>query len=63
MVELTKEQCLELEKRALEKLGAKSDASGASKLYSTLASVAVRATIVTLQEYEKMKADAAASQQ
>lgn len=42
-----------LESRALERLNS-NDKDGSDKLVQTIIKLAVRATIVTLQEYEKM---------
>ena len=62
MLELSKEQCIELEKRVYEKLCSNIDESGPAQLYATITKAAIMATITTIREYEKMKADSAASQ-
>lgn len=57
MLELTKEECLELEKRVAEKLHSSfPDEGGASqKMYEVLSRMASRAAIMTIREYERMK--------
>lgn len=52
---LNKEQCIQLEKSAMEqinKLYTNDDAN--SKLAKVLSNLAVKSTIITLQEYEKL---------
>lgn len=58
MLELTKEECMELEKRVHDKLCSNLDDSGFASLYSTISKVAILATISTIREYERMKCDA-----
>ena len=57
MLELTKEECLELEKRVAEKLHASlpDEGNAAQGLYEILSQMASRATIMTIREYERMK--------
>ena len=60
MLELTKEECLELEKRVAQKVHSSfpdSPDDGQQKLYEVISHMASRATIVTIREYEKMKAE------
>lgn len=54
MLELTKEQCLELEERVREKL--KGSFTGPNpEIQEAIAQMAVTAVIATIREYEKMK--------
>lgn len=53
MLELTNKDCEVLEKQALEKLGAVS--SDRERILDAFYQAAVRATIVTIREYERMK--------
>lgn len=62
MIELTEAECLELEKKVSEKFS-NSDDSGSGKLGAVIARVASRATILTIREYEKMKAPPQVDQQ
>lgn len=63
MLELTKEECMELEKRVHEKLCRNLDDSGSASLYSTISKVAILATISTIREYERMKGGSSDPQQ
>ena len=54
MLELTKEQCLELEKRVRENLKGSFDGPY-PELQEAIAQMAVTAVITTMREYEKMK--------
>ena len=57
MLELTKEECFALEKCVTEKLCASlQHEKGMSQLYECVTQIAVRATIDTIREYERMKA-------
>ena len=63
MLELTQEQCLELEQKVHHKLCGSIDDSGISRLYAVIMQAAIRATIITLREYEKLRDSPAVSQQ
>lgn len=55
MLELTEAECLELEKRVSEKFSG-SDDEPVGKLSAVIAKIAIAATISTIREYERMKA-------
>ena len=57
MLELTPTECDVLEKQVIEKLcsGLPESNDGSERLYSTIAKIAVEATITTIREYERMK--------
>lgn len=58
MLELTKEECLELERRVTEQVHQASESEGAKPdLYEVICRVAARATVMTIREYERMKQD------
>lgn len=53
MVELTLEQCSELEKRSAEKLGLDPNDAFAD----IISKISIRATITTIREYERMQTE------
>lgn len=53
MLELTKEQCLDLEKRVIEKLKGSFDGPN-PEIQEAVAQMAVVAVIATMREYERM---------
>ncbi len=56
MLELTPQECEALEQRALEQtIKLAPNATGLDKLAEVIAQTAIRATITTIREYEKMK--------
>lgn len=60
MLELTKEECLELEERVAKKIHSSfpdSNDDSKQKLYEIVSRMASRATIITIREYEKMKSE------
>ncbi len=65
MLELSKDECLELEKRVTAKVHAAfpSESGNATwRLYEAIAQTASRTTIMTIREYEKMQAEKQSSQ-
>lgn len=59
MLELTKEECLELEKRVTEKIHQsfpEETQDGNQRLYEIICRMASRATIMTIREYERLQA-------
>ena len=59
-LELSKDECLELEKRVAAKLHAafpSGSDDAKQRLYEVMAQMASRATIMTVREYEKMQAE------
>lgn len=63
MLELTHEECRELERRVGKNFGFPKSAGTEESLSSVVARVATRATISTIREYEKMLAEKQARQQ
>lgn len=66
MLELTKEECMDLEKRVAQKIHSSfPDASddGQQKLFEVICRMASRAAITTIREYEKMQAEKQTNQQ
>ncbi|WP_294856393.1 hypothetical protein [uncultured Oscillibacter sp.] len=58
MLELTHEECFELERRVTEKIHQENQSkSEKPDLYEMIFKVATRATIATIREYERMKND------
>ncbi len=60
MLELTKEECLELEERVAQKVHSSFPDScddNTQKLYEVICRMASRATITTIREYEKMQVE------
>lgn len=58
MLELTKEECLELEDRVTSKMySALQKGDKDPSFYETILRVASRATITTIREYERMQAE------
>ena len=55
VLELTEAECLELEKRVSKKFSGTDD-EPAGKLGAAIAKIAIAATISTIREYERMKA-------
>ncbi len=57
MLELSKEECLELERRVAEKLHSAlpEGDSALQRMYEVLSKMASRAAIMTIREYERMK--------
>lgn len=63
MLELTHEECRELERRVAKSMVFLTSAGTEDSLASVVARVATRATISTIREYEKMLAEKQARQQ
>lgn len=59
MLELTKEECMELERRVVEKLHSALPDSDSSmqRLYETISHMASRAAIMTIREYERLQVE------
>lgn len=57
MLELTNEQCKELERRVMTALQDKLSQTPHQELDLAISQIAITATITTIREYEKMKAD------
>lgn len=55
MVELTSEECAMLEKTVTEKICAALGDDAGGRMYRVMTQTAVRATIATIREYERMK--------
>ena len=55
MLELTPEDCAALEANVTKKLCAALQQDGNTALYKAITQAAVRATIATIREYERMK--------
>lgn len=55
MLELTREECAKLEETVMNVLCAAPQDDAYSKMYRIIAETAVRATIATIQEYERMR--------
>lgn len=55
MLELTPEECAALEVNVTKELCAASQQDGYTALYKAITQAAVRATIATIREYERMK--------
>lgn len=51
---LTKEQCAQLEKSAMERINKLYSDDNSGSLVKTISHAAVKSTIITLQEYEKI---------
>lgn len=52
MLELTREECLELQKRVVDKMY---PADSDKEISRSMALIAAKATIATIREYERMK--------